>query len=137
MLTFSLKLLKQVRALRGSLSSKTRDAIFAIFGETALPTINTNSSATEIANWKKRLEVAECYKGLFEKINERSPTGLLRIIQKVFLDKKDFSNAELAYVIAICTMMLNPKHDAIKLKKEMMMRKVKYYLVGLQFTILK
>jgi len=40
-------------------------------------------------------------------------------------------------VIAICTTMLNPKHDAIKLKKEMMMRKVKYYLVGLQFTILK
>ena len=118
MLTFSLKLLKQVQALRGSLSLKTRDVIFAIFGKTALLMINTNSSMTEIANWKKRPEVAECYKRLFKKINKRFPTGLLHIIQKVFLDNKNLSNAKLAYVIAICIMMLNPKHDAIKLKKK-------------------
>lgn len=132
MLTFSLKLLKQVRALRGSLSSRTRDAIFTTFGESALPTINTNSSTTEIANWKKMPKVARCYKMLFEKIGDkRSSNGLLCIIQKVFQDKKDYSNTEIAYVIAICTTMLNPKHDAIKLKKEIMMRKAKYYLVGL------
>jgi len=56
---------------------------------------------------------------------------LTHIIQKVFLDKNDYSNAELAYVVAICTTMLNPKHDTIVLKKDVMMRKVKYYLVGL------
>jgi hypothetical protein len=98
MLTFSfyLKLLKQVRSLRGSLSSRTREMIFSTYGEAYLPPINTNSSPAEIASWKKRSEVANSYKGLFRKMNreEGSPTTLCRIIQKVFSENSNYSNVE-------------------------------------------
>ena len=70
MLTFSyLKLLCQVRSLRGQLSSKTRDAIFAVFGEKNLPTVNMSAGLKAIADWKKEQEVANCYKKLFKKMN--------------------------------------------------------------------
>jgi len=52
------------------LASKTRESIFATFGETNLPLINTNASSLEISKWKKKMEVSNCYKRLFEKIDE-------------------------------------------------------------------
>lgn len=125
--------MSQVRSLRGSLSSKTRETIFSTFGELNLPTINAKSSITEIADWKAKPSVASCYERLFNRMREddlESPTVLTHIIQKVFLDRS-FSNAEVAFVIAICTTMLNPKCDKIVLDKDTMIRKVKYYLVGL------
>ena len=56
-----------------------------------------------------------------------------RIIERVFLGK-EYSNAEFAYVVAICKTILDPKHDSLQLKELMMKRKVKRYLVG--FVIL-
>ena len=62
------------------------------------------------------------------KDDEESPCAITRIIEKVFLNKK-YSNAEMAYVIAICATMLNPKLDVLQLKEEVMKNKVKHYLV--------
>jgi hypothetical protein len=134
-LTFSLKFLKQVRSLRGSLASKTREAIFATYGELKLPPIKTNSGPSEITNWKKSPEVASCYKNLFKKMNDdtNSPRVISRIIERVFLEK-EYSNTEFVYVVAICKTILDPKHDSLQLKESTMKRKVKRYLVG--FVIL-
>jgi len=70
-------LLKQVRSLRGTLASKTREAIFALFGETALPPINTNASSLEISKWKRKKEVSSCYKRLFERIDSKEDSPLI------------------------------------------------------------
>jgi len=70
-------LLKQVRSLRGTLASKTREAIFALFGETALPLINTNASSLEISKWKRKKEVSSCYKRLFERIDSKENSPLI------------------------------------------------------------
>jgi hypothetical protein len=112
------------------LASKTREAIFAIFGEANLPPINTNASSSEISKWKKK-EVSNCYKRLFERIDnkENSPLVLTRIIGKV-LNKKS-SNVEKAFVVVICMSILNPKDSKLKLSTKTMKRRVKYYLVGL------
>jgi hypothetical protein len=124
-------LLKQVRSLRGSLATKIREAIFATYGEVNLPLIKSNAGSSEIAKWKKRLEVSKCFENLFKKIddNEDSPLVMSRIVEKAFLGK-DYSNPEFAYAIAICKTMLNPKIDSLQMKESTIKNKVKYYLVG-------
>jgi hypothetical protein len=124
-------LTKQVRSVRGLLSSKTREAIFAKFGS-HLPAINTNAGPSEVAEWKRKTEVKECYESLFKKENPKDKNSslvLVSIVNRVF--PNEYSNAELAYVLAICSTILNPKHDEIMLKKHIMKRKVKKYLVSL------
>lgn len=102
-----------------------------MYGELKLPPIKTNSGPSEITNWKKSPEVASCYKNLFKKMNDdtNSPRVISRIIERVFLEK-EYSNAEFAYVVAICKTILDPKHDSLQLKESTMKRKVKRYLVG-------
>ena len=128
-------MLKQVRSLRGTLASKTREAIFALFGETALPPINTNASSLEISKWKRKKEVSSCYKRLFERIDskEDSPLILTRIIDKV-LNKKS-SSVEMAFVVIICLAILDPKNGKLKLSTKTMKHKVKYYLVGFNLFV--
>lgn len=109
--------------------------MFATYGESKLPTIKTNAGPLEISNWKKMPEVKTSYDNLFNKMNNndnKSPLMISRIIEKVFLEKQ-YSNAEMAYVIAICTTMLNPKQDTLHLNESIMKRKVNYYLVGFYF----
>ena len=130
MLTF-IKLLKQVRSQRGTLASKTRSVIFATFGDNNLPTINTNASPAEISKWKKKPEVATCYKRLFEKsdsANENSPLLITLITNKVL--KKKVTPMKTVFVTVVCTNILNPKYTKLKLSTKRMKQKVKYYLVS-------
>jgi len=112
------------------LASKTREAIFSIFGETNLPLINTNASSSEISRWKQKEEVSNCYKRLFEKIDnkENSPLVLTRIIGKVL--HKNSSTVETAFVVIICMGILDPKNGKLKFSSKTMKQKIKYYLVG-------
>jgi hypothetical protein len=77
------------------------------------------------------MEVAECYKKLFEKVSKEddSPRTISRIIEKVF-HRKEYSNVEFSYVVAVCKTVLNPKHNSLQLKKSTMKSKVKRYLVS-------
>jgi len=112
------------------LASKTREAIFSIFGETNLPPINTNASSSEISRWKQKEEVSNCYKCLFEKIDnkENSPLVLTRIISKVL--HKNSSTVKTAFVVVICMGILDPKNGKLKFSSKTMKQKIKYYLVG-------
>lgn len=121
-----------MRSLRGTLASKTREALFATFGELSLPAIKTNAGPSEISAWKGKPEVKNCFDNLFEKVkvdDDKSPSNMTRIIEKVFSEKK-YSKVEMAYVIAICTTTLNPNRDELQLKESVMKCKVEYYLVG-------
>ena len=112
------------------MASKIRKAIFSIFGETNLPPINTNASSSEISRWKQKEEVSNCYKRLFEKIDnkENSPLVLTRIIGKVL--HKNSSTVETAFVVVICMGILDPKNGKLKFSSKTMKQKIKYYLVG-------
>ena len=112
------------------MASKTREAIFLIFGETNLPPINTNASSSEISRWKQKEEVSNCYKRLFEKIDnkENSLLVLTRIIGKVL--HKNSSTVEMAFVVVICMGILDPKNGKLKFSSKTMKQKIKYYLVG-------
>ena len=112
------------------MASKTRKAIFSIFGETNLPLINTNASSSEISRWKQKEEVSNCYKRLFEKIDnkENLPLVLTRIISKVL--HKNSSTVETAFVVVICMGILDQKNGKLKFSSKTMKQKIKYYLVG-------
>ena len=60
---------------------------------------------------------------------------LIRIISKVL--SKGYSNVEIAFVVAICVNILNPKYGKLKLNSKPMKRKVKYYLVSFITFVLK
>ncbi|CAB4431486.1 unnamed protein product [Rhizophagus irregularis] len=121
-------LTKQVRSIRGTLSSKSREAIFSIFGS-RLPLINTNAGPSEVAKWKRKPEVRDYFEGLFKKMNPKDKNSsivLASVIDRVL--QNGHSNAELAYVLAICSTILNPNHDKIMCKKNIMKQKVKKFL---------
>ena len=91
-----------------------------------MPFINSNAGPQEIADWKKSEEVAKCYRNLFTS-NE---SGLLPLIIAKTFNCKNYSDAEFAYVVAACKIVLSPKYDTIQLKEKMMKNKVNYYVVG-------
>lgn len=95
-----------------------------------MPPINTNASPIEISEWKKKPEVENCYKKLFINSNnkEEEPLILTRIVQRVF--KKKCSTNEMSFVVAVCSYVLNPKYQNLKLKEKTIKRKVKIYSVS-------
>ena len=110
---------------------KARDAIFVTYGELNLPSIKTNASPLEISNWKKSLEVNASYKKLFKRMNDNNNSLLTIsfIIERVFLEK-EYTNVELAYVVAVCETTLNPNNDSLQLNESIMTNKINHYLVG-------
>lgn len=118
------------RSARGTLTSKVKDAMFSTFGENVLPPIKNNSTPNEISTWKQSSQVIECYKNLFKPMNENSDQLVVsRIIEKVFPKKSRPPNIQVAYVIAICTTMLNPRYEKIMINKKSMKNKMKHYVV--------
>ncbi|UZO07615.1 uncharacterized protein OCT59_027896 [Rhizophagus irregularis] len=132
------QLTKQVQSIRGTLSSKSKEAIFSIFGS-CLPPINTNAEPSEVAKWKRKPEVKDCFEGLFKKMNPKDKNSsivLASVIDRAL--QNDHSNAELAYVLAICSTILNPNHAEIMLKKNIMKQKLKnFYQTGINYSDFK
>lgn len=117
--------MKQFRSTRGSLAARVREGLFSYFGENTLSRITTSDTPTDIANWKKSKEVAQCYKKLFDDNNKT----LAKVLEKVF-GKNLPSDVHSAYAIAICTTILNPKNEGIQLDENTMKKKVSRYLVS-------
>jgi hypothetical protein len=105
--------------------------LFSYFGESELPAIKTSATPVEIARWKKTQEVSSCYKKLFLPSGSGDGLVLAKIIEKIFPEKEDsVPNIQLAFVIAVCVTILNPKHASIRLDNVALKDKVEYYLVS-------
>ncbi|CAI2202022.1 12203_t:CDS:1, partial [Funneliformis geosporum] len=50
-------MLEKHRSLRGTLTSKIKESVFAVFGENILLPINTKASALENSQWKSSKNV--------------------------------------------------------------------------------
>ena len=117
------------------MTSKAKDALFSYFGEGELPAIKSSATPAEIARWKKTKEVSSCYKKLFIPSGageeKKSDLVLAKIIEKIFSEREDsVPNVQLAFVIAVCVTILNPKHASIRLDKVALKDKVEHYLVS-------
>ena len=88
------------------LITKVKEALFITFGEEKLSQINTNASPIEISSWKKSINVKNCYKRLFDQIDDSS-TYISCILEKVWSNSDDAPEIHLAYAIGVCTKMLD------------------------------
>ena len=92
--------------------------------------IKTTAPLSEIIAWKNDKRVAECYENLFKPMDsKKKQLFLIRIVDKVF-SSEDPPNVQIAFAIAICMGILNPKYEGIKLNDNIMKRKVAHFLVG-------
>ncbi|RHZ78922.1 hypothetical protein Glove_154g3 [Diversispora epigaea] len=84
-----------------------------------LPPISNVAKASEIAVWKKKLAVSNCFRKLFEKIeDDENDTYMTKIIKNVWPKKKNIPNLQIAWAISISEIFLNPKNEVIKMSEE-------------------
>ena len=126
------QLVSKQRSFRGTLASKAREATFSTFGENDLPVIKSNAPSSDILEWKRKPEVRACYEKLFAPINnEDSDNSTLScILEKVFSTGNKIPELQIAFVIAICTTLLDPQNEHINAKESIVRRKIDHYLVG-------
>ncbi|RHZ89295.1 hypothetical protein Glove_16g59 [Diversispora epigaea] len=102
---------KRLRSLRGTLCARVKTAIFENFSN-MLPPISNVAKASEIAAWKKKLAVSNCFRKLFEKIeDDENDTYMTKIIKNVWPKKKNIPNLQIAWAISISEIFLNPKNE--------------------------
>ncbi|RHZ79376.1 hypothetical protein Glove_148g36 [Diversispora epigaea] len=84
-----------------------------------LPPISNVVKASEIVAWKKKLAVSNCFRKLFEKIeDDENDTYMTKIIKNVWSKKKNIPNLQIAWAISISEIFLNPKNEVIKMSEE-------------------
>ena len=117
----------QHRSIRGTFTSKVKEAIFVVFGA-ELPQIKSEASVRE---WKDKPEVRRCYKKLFKKVSEDQPsTYMTKIIEKVWKEKKNAPKIQIAFAISICEVYLNPDNQVIQISEPVMDSKIRKNLVS-------
>jgi len=120
----------KVRSLRGGLASKAREILFAYFGDSSLPLINNNASATEISKWKKKKEVSEVYKRVFDKESNKQSPVLLQLFEKIFVGEVNPPNVHMAFVMALYRVLLDPSSQNIQVNESTMKIKIEDYMVS-------
>ncbi|RIB05782.1 hypothetical protein C2G38_2218691 [Gigaspora rosea] len=80
-------LLKTMCSKRGTLTTKIKDAIFAVFGDSMLDRIDSNAIPEEVHNWKQSAKTKAAYSKLFLPIvaNDPEDTYISRILTKAIL----------------------------------------------------
>ncbi|RIB30896.1 hypothetical protein C2G38_2151473 [Gigaspora rosea] len=111
-------LLKQHRSLRSALTTLVKDAIFSVFGESQLDSINTNVTSADVWEWKASAKMKACHQKLFTPISS-DPNDLYmsRILSKVWSDKLP-TNIKMAYAIAVCQIMLNDYYKKLTMSED-------------------
>ena len=105
--------------------------MFQTFGEDELPLIKTTDFPSDIISWKEKKTVADCYEKLFKPAKSDTEKCILqKIIEKIYPTEDDPAKVQVAFVIAVCTTILNPRNKKIQLNERMMKNKVVHYLVS-------
>jgi len=118
-------LLRKIRSFQGTLASRIRAAMFSTFAADKLPVINTNDSSNEVSAWKNSSVVAEC----FEKLKTNGDY-INKILDKVYgTDPEKRPVVQVAFTVVLVYYVLNPKKEHIKIKEEILQRKIRKYLV--------
>ncbi|KAF0416569.1 hypothetical protein F8M41_007405 [Gigaspora margarita] len=106
------ELLQKIRFLRGTLMNKIKETLFSVYGN-LIESINNKANPDEVIMWKKSTKTIENYQKLFKELEEGSDnTYMNRILYKIWPDGNALPE-KIAYTIAICQTMLNPKNKII------------------------
>jgi hypothetical protein len=111
-----------------------RSALFAVFGENELPYIDTKSTPKEVKEWKDSEHLKNAYEKLYQRIEEdEEMTWCARIIQKVWPKFEGLSKEKIAFGMAVCQYMLNPKIESIKIQDEEIRKIMKVNIVSKKY----
>ena len=96
--------------------------MFLFFSESDLSRIKSSAAPLEILQLKELKVVTRCFKRLFQKF-DLNQLVLKKIIANIFSEDL-VPKVQMAYVIAVCVIILNLKCEKIKLDKKEMQDKV-------------
>ncbi|RIB07652.1 hypothetical protein C2G38_2213869 [Gigaspora rosea] len=121
-------LLQKIRSLQGTLTNKIKETLFSVYGNLIEP-INNKAKPDEVIMWKKSTKTNKCYQKLFEELEEDSDdTYMNRILHKIWPDGKA-PPEKIAYAIAVCQTMLNPKNKIITMSDHVVKKLIAINLV--------
>ncbi|RHZ76102.1 hypothetical protein Glove_203g24 [Diversispora epigaea] len=81
--------------------------------------ISIAAEASKISAWKKNPAISTSFRKLFDKVEEdEEDTYMTRIIKNVWPKKKNIPNLQIAWVISIAEIILNPNNENIKISEE-------------------
>lgn len=119
----------QHRSFRGTLTSNIKDALFSVFGVSALPTINSKSEPSEIVKWKNSPEVRKCHENLHKKtIN--GPTFMTLIIKKVWPkeDYKEIRHNWIAFAVTVAEILLDSDIPGIQITESIAKPRIEIHI---------
>jgi hypothetical protein len=115
---------------RGTALSNVRSSMWRIFGVERLPRIKSNASAADIVEWKKNLNVINCFSSLFE-INNNGLYWMTAIARSAFSESAvpTLSHTHCAFALAVCNIYLNPRSKGIVCDEKQMKLRMDKYIV--------
>jgi len=121
------------------LTSKIKEAIFYVFGESKLSPISMNASPNDVNKWKRSSNVRRCYDLLHKPISENDETSityLMKIVEKIFADTDKATDTLVAYIICVCESFLDPENDVIQITESTIKDKLEESLVSFAILML-
>jgi len=115
-----------MRSYRSDFSKRVRQNIFEILKVTP---INTNASASNIADWKRSSEVAAAYQLLWKSGDKQKLSTINQILAKAFPKEISFTSYYVTYTLAISTTLLDPKGKNIRLNDEALKKRIGLFMV--------
>ena len=117
--------------MRSGLTTRIKDAMFAVYGESQLDSINTNAPPQEVARWKASPRTRQCYRKLFDQINVLDPnseTYMQKILSKIWPSDSP-SNNKVAYAISVCQIILSSHYERLIMSEDIVKNRLKKNLV--------
>jgi hypothetical protein len=115
--------------MRSALTTRIKEAMFSVFGESQLDSINTTAIPGKVAEWKASRKTRDCYQKLFTPIsNDSTVTYMQKILTKVWSGTTP-SNTKMAYAITVCQIMLSDRYDKLTISEDFAKSRLKKNLV--------
>ena len=95
---------------------RAKESMYDTFREISI--ITHKASDSEIKRWKQNPTLRRCFEKLNERVDpERSETYMKTIINDVF-KKKDVTPIQIALVMSVCDILLNPSNNHVNLNED-------------------
>jgi hypothetical protein len=104
--------------------------MWRVFGVERLPQIKRFATAADIVEWKKNINVINCFSSLFE-INNDGLYWVMAIARSAFSESAvpTLSHAHCAFTLAVCDIYLNPRSVGIVCDEKQMKLRMDKYIV--------
>lgn len=103
--------------------------MFDIFGENHLMRINTTANSDTIRKFKRSHKTKEAFYCLFD-VDDDKTLPYVEAIQKKAWGKKTTTVMDIAFTLAVCEIVLNPRHPKISVSDNALHRRFNVYLVS-------